>query len=487
MTNPTLEPRRLVTDLAEALRGWLPNQRWFAGKNQEIDEVRTVEARLLPGTSEATLVHAIVGIHPGDELYQVLIGVRTDPAEHLEHAMLGQTGELYCYDAIHDQELTAALIELIRQKAEVNGIRFEIEPGVELDPRSRGRVLNVEQSNSSVVFGAEFILKIFRKLVPGINQDLLLTRALAAVRCQHIAAPLASITTTFPPDHLARTTEEDTGRPAAPEECTLAMVQRFLPDAADGWAMATASVRDLLKEPESLDTEVDPGDMGGDFAAESWRLGMAVAAVHRDLDRALGHAEDSVADFQRAVDRMHARLDEVSALVPELAELEPRLRMIFDRARDLDAPVWVQRIHGDLHLGQVLRTVHGWVLIDFEGQPGSPQVERRLRRSPLRDVAGVLRSYDYAAHHLLVDQGGPGLPDLGEQSRVRALDWARRNRRAFCDGYAAGHGVDPGEHEALLRAFELDKAIYEVSYEHGNRPEWLVIPMASIARMTGAA
>jgi maltokinase len=236
--------------------------------------------------------------------------------------------------------------------------------------------------------------------------------------------------------------------------------------------MATTSVRDLMADPSMA-----PEELGGDFAGEASRLGAAVATVHADLRRALGTETAGADDLDEAVTVMVERLDRVAADVPALAAHVPALRETFEAMRAITSPVEMQYVHGDLHLGQVLRTLSGWLLLDFEGEPAASVAERSRLRSALRDVAGMLRSFDYAAQQLLVGRADD--PVLTDQ----AMSWARRNRDAFCEGYAEVAGTDPRDEAVLLRAFELDKAVYEVSYEHANRPDWLSVPLASITRI----
>ena len=496
-------PEITAASLAALSADWLPGQRWFAGKQRTIAGVRLVHATTLSqgadaadttgaavataiatqnfpppaedssDSAEPRLEHLVVEVEYADrrsvELYQLLIGVRPELPRRLEYAEIGRIdtvdGPAFVYDAVHDPQATNVLLNLLANDAKVGDLTFAREPGAHVKTHLHSRPVQAEQSHTSIVFGESYILKLFRRLHYGVSPDVELHRALRETGSIHVAQPFAAFEGLLP---------HDVAPPhSVVEPTTFGLLQEFFHNSAEGWGMAVASVRDLISE---ADERADRA--GGDFAAESHRLGQAVATVHSELAEALGTDE---VDATELVAEMLARAESVSSRVDELAPHRSRIREIFTGLAELSEPVRVQRIHGDLHLGQTMRTLNRWVLIDFEGEPARSLADRRRPASPLQDVAGMLRSFDYAAHHLLLNwEGDAELQERGSQ-------WVRRNRQAFIDGYSSVEGtnlVEPRKHPILLRALELDKAIYEVAYELNHRPSWTPIPLGSVARLT---
>ena len=440
---------------AETLAAWLPGQRWFAGKGTPITGLAVASQTTLVG-GDPGLWHLIVDVTQatGTDSYQLFLGLRADLPDWLEHVRIGPAdGNLVGYDGLHDPGLTAVLLEAMAAQESIGALRFAQPPGARIGTGLESLVLTAEQSNTSLLFGEEAILKVFRRLSPGPNPDLEVPEALARLGSQHVAAPLGWITA------------QTQGLPTV-----LAVLSAYLRNAVDGWSLAATSVRDLYASGGTQAAQA-----GGDFAGEAERLGEATAEVHRDLATAFGTQELPARAYHDMSAQMLDRLGRAVAAVPELARHDRVLRAAFEEVATLTDPLEIQRIHGDYHLGQVMRTHSRWVLLDFEGEPAVPLERRRARFPALRDVAGMLRSLDYAARFQLA-----GLGDAG-QATAAARDWARRNQAAFCAGYARAGGADPGKHGILVRALTLDKAVYEVMYEARNRPSWLPIPLGSIA------
>jgi maltokinase len=459
--------------IEDALATWLGNQRWFAGKGQELRDLAIVaDTELLAG--DPGLRHLIVAVSHGTavDYYQVLIGLRRRLPARLRHARIGPSGDgRQVYDALHDADLTKTLLAGIAADAEAGTLRMHAIPGAQFDTGLDSLVLGAEQSNTSLVYGEESILKMFRRLSPGPNPDLEVTTALARLGSPQVAEPLGWIETRLE------------GVPTS-----LGILSRYLRLATDGWTLAATSVRDLyaaVGDANDRDQNdmaagersgrVWAADAGGDFAGESRRLGIATGQVHADLASAFGTDQLGTDATGELTERMFRKLDLAVAAVPELAKHVDMISDAYSELAKLSGPFPVQRVHGDYHLGQVLRTETGWVVLDFEGEPATPLAQRRARSSPLRDVAGMLRSFDYAARHQLI--GHPGQAVLNDAAR----DWVRRNASAFCAGYAEAGGLDPVANQVLLRALQLDKAVYEVLYEARHRPSWLPIPLDSLA------
>ena len=458
---------------------WLTERRWFAGKGRPVREATLVASDWLAAEPRIRVEFVTVRYESAgegeraSETYQVPVVYRTDPVEALKHALIGPVtldGEnLWAYDAVFDKEAVALWPTAMRTERSVGDLTFhadrahpESAPSL---PEEVGDsfVMSAEQSNTSIVFADTAILKIFRRLSPGQNPDLELLRALAETGNANVARLLGWAEGTW---SVGDTTQSG----------TLAVANEFLPSTTQGWDMALTSVRDLFAQPAACRA----ADAGGDFDGEARRLGQATAMVHADLAKVLGADEYDDAGRAALVAAMGERLAAACAVAPELAPLEPAIRDLHTQLARWNGPLLRQRIHGDLHLGQVLRALDGWRILDFEGEPARPMEQRREPDSPLRDVAGMLRSFDYAAGHLLGPRPEPAAIE-------RAKEWATHNQRAYLAGYAE-HSSEALPADPLpLRVFSLDKACYEVLYEARNRPDWIHLPLRAVqALATGA-
>jgi maltokinase len=453
-----------VTELEAALAEFLPRQRWFAGKGRAVAQVRVERSvplrTALPSLS--TVVATVAYADGGVERYHLPVGhdrglearqLTDRVGDAVIYETKGPKGGPF-YDAVRDERLGGVYLDLLSRAATVEELRFYRMPDWTETLRGPGRLMSAEQSNSSLVFANRLILKLFRRLEPGENPELEVTRALAGAGFGACADPLGWI--------------EGLGS-------TLAILQRFYAGSVDGWTLATEGVADHY---ESADGEP------ANFADDAGALGRLTAELHAAMASALPKVAEGQPDLGRLSARLLGQLTQATALVPELAAHREAIEEVYAKAEATGGGSrYLQRIHGDYHLGQVLKAGDRWIVIDFEGEPARSLEERRRLASPLQDVAGMLRSFDYAAFFPLV---------LGEElARFEgpAAAWIEANRSAFLDGYlaVAGDAAQAGDAELLLRAFELDKAVYEVMYEARHRPPWLQIPLGGIRRLLGAS
>jgi maltokinase len=471
---------------SERFRRYLERTRWFGGKGRpfEIAGVRRIGEVPCGTDDDPIVVIDLVEVAYGDaeggtEVYQVPIAFYTHPETRLDHAFIGwweepAYGWVHGYDALHDREAMACWLRAFDRAAgeaggnlvDESGLRFHRLPGHDLDLETHSTLFSGEQSNSSVAYGEDSLMKVFRKITPGVNPDISVHEVLTRAGSEHIAALYG---------WLDWVDEEADG--GAGTTMQLAMIQQFLRTASDGWDLALVSARNLFAEGD-----LHANEAGGDFAAEAERLGVALREVHEVLAAHFPVGRLGAAEVRQLADGMDARLDAALDVVPGLAEYADSLRAAYSRLGELDGVV-VQQIHGDLHLGQTLRTSLGWKIVDFEGEPAKPLAERLKPDSPWRDVAGMLRSFDYVPH-VVERQFAEDQPEGTEQRAYRAGEWAHRNRNHFLTAYAGG-ALEDGQ-RVLLDAYVADKAVYETVYETRNRPTWVGIPLEAVARI-GAA
>lgn len=374
--------------------------------------------------------------------YQVPVVTRLLPSPGDDRRVIGVVDGATLVDGPHDEAYARALLGALQPHASPTAT----PPVLAMHRDVPSRVLDGEQSNTSIIFtpdaGAPVICKVFRQLNPGVNPDIELQSALARAGSPHVPQSVGHI-------------EADWADPRDPGRTvtgSLVFAQEFLPGVEDAWRVAgrTAAGR-------------------GSFAAAAHALGAATADVHLSLARLFPTVDADPAARAAVAEAWQRRLSIAVSEVPAISRHRSAIAAVYARALDILWPP-LQRIHGDLHLGQVLQTPgKGWVLVDFEGEPMRPIRERRLPDSPLRDIAGMLRSFDYVAGSL-------------RDTSTSDLDaWSHASRDAFLGGYE--HRAGTPTTGPLLDAFELDKAVYEAIYEARNRPGWLSIPLAAIERL----
>ncbi|QIM20330.1 aminoglycoside phosphotransferase [Phycicoccus sp. HDW14] len=466
-TTASLTPTKL-----ELLEEWMGPQRWYAAKGRRPRLRRLATWRLDDPAGEVGVETLVVADEAGDEtvVYQVPLTYRGEPLASADHALVGTMdhsvlGKRWVYDAPHDPVYANQLLELVqgRVRAASSSRSDAVEESVSGVPQASwthpvqvrtSRVLTGEQSNTSVILDTDdadghhrpLIVKVFRMLSPGENPDVVLQGALVDAGSRRVPAVVGAVTGAW----LHPTPEGD--RPATGH---LAFAQEFLPGVEDAWRVALRAA-----------------DEGADFTGPARELGAATAEVHRALASVLGTTPTTGEQAAAILAGMRVRLDAAVDAVPDLEPVRDAVEAVLSAAAAVPWPD-LQRIHGDYHLGQVLHSPErGWVLLDFEGEPLRPLAERSLPDQWVRDVAGMLRSFDYV--------GGTREQVVGRSAR----DWVTAAQQAFLDGYAAEAGEDPRARDAVLAAFELDKALYEVVYEARNRPDWLGIPLGAVRRLT---
>jgi maltokinase len=447
-------------EVADQLMRHITGARWFAGKGRRAS-LRSLNR--LPWLTEVTEEPAVrfeiveIGYPPDEdpddsadesaaasvEYYQLPVSYRRAPISELHHAEIGrftdrELGATVAYDATRDPQACRLILRALLAGRQLRGpdteVRFRLADRGALSTELAPYVFTGQQSNTSVMFGDLAMAKFFRRLELGRNLDIEVHNALNAAGIEDVA-------------RLYGWVEGSWFSGGQMQQADLAMVVEKLADAVDGWGLAL----DSLRASES-------------FATEAGNLGHALAETHAALRAAFPTARVL---GPRIATTMKERLTQAALIAPDLGPYVEQLRACFD---DLGSGiVEVQRVHGDFHLGQTLHTPGGWKIIDFEGEPVKSLAERAAPDSVWRDIAGMLRSFDYAAASV------PG-PDSGA--------WAAECRSAFLEAYAGGP-LDPAD-AATLRAYELDKAIYEVVYETRNRPDWVGIPLAAIATLAGA-
>jgi maltose alpha-D-glucosyltransferase/alpha-amylase len=523
--------------LERALQSWLPSRRWFGGKARTIKSVRVQETIRVPvGAEKVFFAFLQVEFLQGDPDTYVLplTSMAGEAAENFARdsapfiiARLNFTGQNktgVLYDAVASKDFCRSLLELISKQQNLDG-KFGLleatntselekiiaESGGALEPSA----VKAEQSNSSVIFGEKLILKFFRRLDFGTNPDLEMVRFLTAQKFPYSPT-------------LAGALEYRADRD---EPRTVAMLSSFVPKAKNAWEYTLDALGKFYERIQTLPpehrqppasaasfTKMAAAELSepvknllGTYVESARLLGERTAAMHLALaseteergfipEPFTPHAQRGLFQSMRNLTRQNFQLlnrrlktlpPETQSLAQQVLTLEleilKKFRQIYERRLDA-ARI---RQHGDYHLGQVLYTGKDFLIIDFEGEPAIPISERRLKRSPLQDVAGMLRSFHYAAHAALLKHIERGTHVEGQlpQMILWARFWAHCVGAVFFKAYLQTAGTAPflppteSDLQMMTEIFLLRKAIYELGYELNNRPDWAAIPLHGILEL----
>jgi trehalose synthase-fused probable maltokinase len=509
---------RLQDQLQRALPDFLKARRWFGGKTRTIQSVEIADVVPIPHAAiAAAIVVARVNYAEGpSEMYTVPLLEEPDlhpdqPASDGARIRIrnGDGAEHIFSDALANPAILETLFKVIRDGRSLPGRSGELAgvPTRSLEPlriaaegKLQPSLMNVEQSNTSVLYGTAFVLKFFRRLEMGINPDFEVGRFLSEKAAFRNIPPVAGAL------------EYRVGNS---EPATMAILQGFVANHGDAWKhtldalshcydrVAAANLSALDAKSQSLGAQ-----LLGHYRAEAELLGRRTAELHnafasdhsdpgfapeafsprlqRDLSESMvSLTHDTFAMLRRRAPDFRGDFQEqVEATLELEGELTRRFRSLADRR----LTGLRTRIHGDLHLGQVLFTGDDFIFIDFEGEPARTLAERREKHSPLRDVAGMVRSFHYAAYAALFRRlGDAGAKQAESQSLVPfANAWYRAASREYLRAYfetafsANFLPADPDEREFLLNFWLLGKAVYELKYELNHRLDWIAIPIEGI-------
>jgi maltose alpha-D-glucosyltransferase / alpha-amylase len=521
---PAVLERSARRQLDDAIARFLPSRRWFAGKSRGIRRVVLDDAVRIPGGRREAgyLCLFRVEYREGEPDTYVVPLVARPPGEPgrpppTTIAMLDtQEGRLALVDGADDPELATALLQLLRRGRRIGGLvgslatsrsrelRRILADGDDLEPSALG----AEQSNSSVAFGQQAVLKIFRRVEPGPNPEAEVTSALTRAGFEHVSPAAGTIEY-----HRRRR-----------QPITIALLQGFVTNEGDAWEYTMDEVTRFLEDalaredpgpPDVPDARLvdlareeipaEAADSIGSYIEFARLLGERTAQMHVALASAVDDPEFAPEAFtalqQRALyQSLRNLIRQVLAVarrsrdgVAELEWVEPGDQAALAHVRGLlDGLLQGDRIrgHGDYHLGQVLWTGRDVVIIDFEGEPARPLAQRRLKRSPAYDVAGMLRSFHYAAYAALFRESGRDAA-VGGAAEAWAKHWRTWVSAAYLQSYratVAPAGILPEDDDELARLLDLhqlEKAVYELGYELDNRPDWVVIPARGLEELLG--